>query len=192
MSQIARFNKKAEARSYFLSKRSALSKEEIARSSAALCKEIACLPEFKSADTLLLFYPTRNEPELISLAEYATSLGKCVAFPISVTEGYTLCFKTVTSLDQLKVGTYGIREPSHNAPDPMFTEHSLCLLPALAFDRRGYRLGYGKGYYDRFLQNFVGISVGVAMNGFLCDALPNDPHDVRANMIVTETGVIRI
>ena len=179
------------ARKFFLDKRLSISESERQAASHRLCGGIFELEEFRSADTVLLFYPSRNEPDLLPLAQIALDMGKSVAFPISLTSTCTLAFRCVSSLDELSRGTYGIYEPSIDAPAPLLSEKTLCVVPALAFDGSGYRLGYGKGYYDRFLADFNGISVGAAYDGFLCPSLPTDRTDIPVDIIITETGVIR-
>lgn len=183
------FSDKKEARRYFLDKRNAISADEIKERSATLCKHILALDEFAAADTVLLFAPTRNEPDLSSVALTAWELGKSVAFPISRTSDYTLDFRRVNSIDELEVGAYKILEPSTTAPTPIMSEKTLCIVPALASDEQGFRLGYGKGYYDRFLREFKGISVCALLNDFSCSSLPHDENDIPVDITIFETGV---
>ena len=184
------FSDKSEARKYFLAKRSELTSEQIECFSADLCAYLCELEEFKNSDTVLFYYPTRREPELFSAMQAAIALGKSIAFPISLTDTLTLDFRTVTSLDELEVGAYGIREPSVSAPRASLSKSTLCVVPALAFDSHGYRLGYGKGYYDRFLGNFCGKSVGLCHSFFLTDILPTDKNDIAVDILISETGAI--
>lgn len=185
-------SEKKEARKFFLEKRLALTARRLAAASAALCEGIVSLKEFTDADTLLIFFPSRNEPDLLPLVRIALSLEKNVAFPISFPDTCTLEFRCVSDLSELKEGTYGIPEPCADAPTPPITNKTLCILPALAFDRQGFRLGYGKGYYDRFLSQFKGVSAGAVIDGFLCDQLPIEHTDIPTDIIITEIGVIRI
>ena len=184
------FSDKRTARRHFLDLRASLTAEHVSKQSRDLCGVLLSLPEFRNADTVLLFSPTRNEPDLSLAAKAALDMGKAVAYPISLTDTYTLSFHSVGALSELTVGTYGIPEPPASAMAPMLSPASVCIVPALAYDRRGYRLGYGKGYYDRFLSEFCGISIGVAMDGFICDALPYDTHDIPLDVLITKTGVI--
>ena len=185
------FECKKEARKYFLDKRKSISAEEISGRSAALCEHICALDGFSAADTVLLFAPTRNEPNLIPVALKAWSMGKRVAFPISQTDTCTLDFRFVNSIDELQTGAYGIFEPRENAAKATFTERTLCVVPALAVDKEGFRLGYGKGYYDRFLCDFKGLSACALLNGFSCESLPHDENDIPVNIIIFETGVVK-
>lgn len=191
MADVTVSEQKSLARKRLIKNRLALTAEQLSTSSAALCRELIGLREFIDADTVLLFYPTKNEPDLLDVAREALVLGKDVAFPISIKDTCALEFRCIEELSNLSAGAYGICEPSLDARAPAITERTLCVLPALAFDKKGFRLGYGKGYYDRFLSDFRGITAGAAMNGYLCEALPADTHDIPADIVITETGVIR-
>jgi len=149
------------------------------------------LDEFISADTVLIFSPTRNEPDLIPVAIEAWSRGKLVAFPISQTGDCTLDFRIVSSMNELQAGAYGIYEPRNTATKATFTERTLCIVPALAVDKNGFRLGYGKGYYDRFLSSFKGVSVCALLSDFSCELLPHDEKDVPVDITIFETGVVK-
>ena len=150
------------------------------------------LKDYADADILLLYFPARSEPDLTPLARLAWRDGKRVAFPISRTDSLTLDFRIISSLDKLSTGAYGIPEPCENAPRATLTERTLCVVPALAVDRDGYRLGYGKGYYDRFLSSFVGRSLVAIHSSLVCERLPRNDTDIPLNTIITETGAIRL
>ena len=156
----------------------------------ALCEQVASHPFFASCELLLLFSPTKGEPDLLPLADLARSLGKQVAFPLCHKEDHTLTFHLVSSPDELSTGAYGILAPSPDAPMPRLTENTLCLLPALSFDRQGYRLGYGGGYYDRFLSNFPGRTVGPIYSCLVSESLPMEEHDKAVHQIITERGTL--
>ena len=109
-----------------------------------------------------------------------------MAFPISDPKTCTLSFRLVSSLSELSPGAYGIFEPTADAP---FAENdflTLCVVPAVSFDRFGFRLGYGKGFYDRFLADFHGKSVGLIDSRLLTDSLPRDEFDKSVDLIITE------
>ena len=185
------FSDKKSARSYLRQKRSELSKEYLKEASRRLCELLTSLDEFKNADSVLLFYPLGNEPDLLAVMSKAIELGKKVAFPISFPETSTLEFHEVASIDEMKVGTYKIAEPSFDAPLITITKKTLCIVPALAIDKQGFRIGYGKGYYDRFLASFVGVSASAVFDDFVCEALPTEATDVPLDILITETGVLR-
>jgi 5-formyltetrahydrofolate cyclo-ligase len=182
------FSDKQSARKFFLERRSTLDAEQITLYSTRLSELLCSREEFKNADLVLFYYPTRREPELFLAMEKALKLKKSIAFPISLTDSLTLDFRTVSSLDELESGAYGIKEPRKDSPEAILSERTLCVVPALAFDKQGFRLGYGKGYYDRFLKNFKGTSIGLCFDGFLTELLPTDPNDIAVDIIITHTG----
>ena len=183
-------NDKKSARSLFASKRKSLSAIDLKKLSECLCAGICKTEEFKNADTVLLYSATRGEPDFSAVANVALSEGKNVAYPISQTESCTLDFRTVSSLSELWTGAYGISEPLTSAPNAVITEKTLCIVPALAVDKNGFRLGYGKGYYDRFLKNFAGYSLCAISSEHIVENIPKSDNDVPVNGIITETGVI--
>ena len=184
------FTDKKSARKQLLAKRMNLSEEYIKNMSQALCRHIRELEEFKNADTILIYSAAKNEPDLSNIAISALKEGKNVAFPISQTDSCTLDFRTVKSLDELCVGSYGIKEPTDRANKAPITSKTLCIVPALAVDKNKCRIGYGKGYYDRFLNDFDGISVCAVFPDFICDSLPTEQTDIQIDIIISETGVV--
>ena len=154
-----------------------------------ICEHLASLT--KDASLVLLFYPVKNEPNLLSLAKNLLTAGVSVAFPISIKDTTTLDFRKISSLDELKEGAYGIPEPPANKPNRIALEGAICITPALAVDMRGFRLGYGKGYYDRFFKNNPSVrKIGVAYQSFIARSLPFDEHDIPLDLIITEKGAI--
>ena len=160
--------------------------------SELLCNGIEALKEYKDADVILLYFPTRSEPDISPLADIARLDGKKIAFPISVTKDCTLDFRFISSPDELEIGAYGIREPRADAERATLSDRTLCIVPALAVDTDGYRLGYGKGYYDRFLSTFEGNAVVAIHSSLVCERLPRNDTDIPIKTIITETGAIRL
>ena len=181
---------KKEARKKILSERRALDAQYVSNASLKIAECFLDLAIKTHADTVLLFYPIKNEPELLCITDKLRARGITVGFPISVTKTLTLDFRAVNDLSDMSLGAYGICEPRQSDPIIKANEHTLCAVPALAFDRCGYRLGYGKGYYDRFLSEFGGTSVGVTFENFVFNTLPKDEFDLPVDLIITEGGVI--
>ena len=100
-------------------------------------------------------------------------------------------FYYINAMNDLKSGFFGVREPDINKCEKItdFSD-SICIVPAIAYDKSGYRLGYGKGYYDRFLKNNTLISVGVCYNELIEENLPRDEYDIPVNYIITQSGLI--
>ncbi|MBQ7384706.1 MAG: 5-formyltetrahydrofolate cyclo-ligase [Clostridia bacterium] len=155
-----------------------------------ICREIISLACFRFADTLLTYYPIKGEIDLTPVTLEALARGKRVAYPVCDTESREMTFRYINSLSELCEGSYSIPEPPQSAPEFDGGEGSLCIVPAFAFDKDGYRLGYGGGYYDRFLKSFGGTSLGAVYSDFLTDELPRGYYDIAARVIVTERGSI--
>lgn len=179
---------KKTARQHFRELRKRISAESRCLLDSALLANIANLDCYKNAGTLLMYYPFNGEPNILPLARHALSVGKTVAFPISHVETNTLTFHAVSRLEDMEYGEYGIREPSFEQPQITEFSGSMCIVPALAFDYFGYRLGYGKGYFDRFLEQYDGFSVGLIYSYSLSELLPRDTYDRKVDLIITEKG----
>ena len=178
--------KKALLRRELRAVRNALGAEYRRNAEEKMISSLLSLPQFQNAKTVLTFYPVGSEPAILPIAEAALTLGKRVAFPLCHPEGPFMTFHSVGSLDALTNGSYGIPEPDGISPAVSELEDAICIVPALAFDENGYRLGYGKGYYDRFLSSFDGVSVGLVFSSLLLCDLPRDEYDEKVDIIITE------
>ena len=152
---------------------------------------IISLPEYSAADAVLLFYPIGSEPDTLLIASDALAKGKTVAFP--VTRGREMSFFSVSSLNGFIPGAMGIPEPDAKDALPLTAgKSSLCVVPALAVDKTGHRIGYGGGCYDRFLEEYAGFSVCIVFPQLEKEALPAEPHDVRVDAAaIPGRGLIR-
>jgi len=181
---------KHQIRAYYRKARASLSLEARELLDITICADLSELPVIKNADTVLVFYPVKNEPNILQFIKNLYKMGKRVAFPVSNSDDCTLTFKYVDDLDDMVMGAYDIPEPSADSPISKNFSNCVCIVPALVFDRHGYRIGYGKGYYDRFLKDFQGVSIGIAYGDFVVDTLPYEPTDMAVDMIITERGII--
>ena len=157
-----------------------------------LFDKVTSLDEFCMASVLLAYYPVNNEINTLPIIECALREGKRVALPISSTEDHTLTFRFINSLDELVVGAYSIPEPPSDATLFANEKNSLCIVPGLSFDREGNRLGYGKGFYDRFLNKFNGLSVGITYAELKCSNIPHESTDIPVDIIITDKESVRI
>ena len=178
--------RKKEVRSFYRSLRNELCDEYRRFCDNELFKRVINSTQYKESDVLLAYYPVKNEPNILPIVEHALSCGKKVAFPISDTENFTLMFAYITSLSELFAGGYSIPEPLADAEKYVNANNALCIVPALAFDRAGRRIGYGKGFYDRFISGFGGITLGLCYSRLLADSLPFEKTDIPVNIIITE------
>lgn len=181
---------KNELRQKYRALRDNFGEEFIKKASDGACENIAKIEFFIKADTVLLYYPIKNEISPLPLFELCLKMGKTVGFPVCQSENSTIIFKKANTLDNLSPQSFGLFEPNDDCEIIIPTKNTLCLVPALLFSRDGHRLGYGKGYYDRFLNSFEGISAGLSYSMLLCDTLPHETHDIPLDMIITESEVL--
>ncbi len=144
----------------------------------------ALLPWLKGMgfQDILLYHPLPHELDLLALPQRYPAR---YYLPKVAGEGLT-----VHPWGPLAPGPFGLLEPTTPAVDPGVLD--LVLVPGLAFDREGYRLGHGKGFYDRFLASVGTERVGVVPEALLLPHLPRDPWDVPVNYLATEQGVRRV
>ena len=141
---------KKSLRSEFKKYRRDMSKQEKAAKDFEILNRIVALPEYKNAKMLLTYVSTDIEVDTKALIEGAFIDGKTVLVPKCVDGKIDMKFYKITSLSDLKPGAFGVLEPENYEEVTEFCD-AVCILPGLGFDLKGYRLGYGKGFYDRFL-----------------------------------------
>ena len=144
--------------------------------------------QWQAAQSVLFFAPLPQELDVWPLLSEALSVGKRVALPRFVAEArtYEACPIQDPALD-LQIGQFGIREPISRCPRLSSDRLDLILVPGMAFDLRGRRLGRGRGYYDQFLKRLRGTTCGVAFDQQIVDEIPVAPHDVHLDCILTPT-----
>ena len=154
---------------------------------------LSSMASYRHARLLLFYVPIKSEVNVLPLLTDALNKGRATALPRCEKQPGVMTFRYVRSMDELSAGAFGVPEPSENAlivPASELASHDVfALVPALAFDKKGYRLGYGKGYYDRFLSTFGGMSAGVAFGDLIFDELPKGFYDRRVKAVVSERGV---
>ena len=151
----------------------------------AICAHLADWPPFRSAGTVLFYLPMSAEVDLLPLE--ARFPDKRWAVPRILTQR-GMAFHRYDPACLVK-HPFGMLEPDAALPVVAGTEIDLVLAPGLAYDRAGWRLGYGGGFYDRFLQDFRGVTVGVVYQALLLERLPHAAHDVPVHWLVTELGL---
>lgn len=121
------------------------------------------------------------------MIEQALRDGKRVAVPYCIEGTRQMDFYYIRSMADLVPRTFGVLEPlPEQCQKWTGAPNSICLVPGLAFDRHGFRLGYGKGYYDRFLSGYTGLKIGVVYEGCLCQRLPHGYYDLPVDLLITE------
>ena len=182
---------KTELRGIVREQIGALSQEYLADSNLGIFQNVVSLPEFKAAETLMIYYSVDREPDTMKIAARALELKKRVAFPFCY-RGGIMDARLVSSLDELVPAMLGIPSPIGDASVVAPSELDFIVVPALAYDAAGFRLGYGGGYYDRYLPQTRAFRVGIARENLLRDDIPREPHDIAVNCLVTEKQAARL
>jgi len=176
---------KVELRAEFKRQRDALGEEERRNASLAICRRITAWPPFARSETVLSYLPMRAEVDLTPLLEMHPE--KRWALPRILPKGQ-MAFHLYRP-GELVRHPYGMLEPPADALPVSVDQVDLALVPGLAFDREGWRLGYGGGFFDRFLAGFDGQSAGVSYQALFVERLPHASHDIPVGYVVTELGL---
>jgi 5-formyltetrahydrofolate cyclo-ligase len=170
-----------------------LSAEEKAALDKKILRRVLALREYAGADVLYTYVSKPLETDTLSLITAALDAGKRVAVPRCLPETVGMEFYEIVSVDDLAPGTYGVLEPVPERCRPVRTSRrAVCVVPGLSFDSQGYRLGYGKGYYDRFLADFRGFTVGLCYSGCVRWNLPHGFYDRSVDILATEKYIRRM
>jgi len=182
---------KQEIRKKIWSLRNGMTPEEIAAKSGLIIRRLTELRDLREASTLMIFLSFGSEILTDDLLRWGWEAGKRMVIPLCRPEDRSLTPCLLGSVGELEIGHYGIREPKAENIRPVLREEiDAILVPAVAFDLRGYRVGYGGGYYDRFLPEVPrAVRIGAVFSCQIVPEIPADPHDVRIDRIVTENGV---
>lgn len=179
---------KASLRRELLAKRAAIRPEELERRSQRLCEELASLLAAKGCQALASFRSFRGEPLLRGLEQHA-AFSFPIYYPRVHPEQRSMSFHLWRSGEPFELNRFGIEEPAAHANPLTPDAQTVVLVPALAFDQRGHRLGYGAGFYDRYLAQFPGLKVGVCLEEFRLDAIPSAEHDEPMDYVVTDAAI---
>jgi 5-formyltetrahydrofolate cyclo-ligase len=176
---------KAALRKQMLHKRDSLAPEDARRMSESIMVELFSCERFRQASIIGFYIPKGNEVDTKPMIERAMAMGKSVAVPYT---DHKITFCRFTSFESLKAGKYGIPEPASREP----LEPELIVVPGVAFGLCMHRLGYGKGYYDRYLASSFAYRVGICYDFQVVEKLPSHEDDQRMDEIITEKRVISL
>lgn len=178
---------KEQIRNAMKKRRSELSPEEVRARSDDVIARLTGQEVYRRAGCLASYVSVANEVDTHALIHLALDRGKRVAAPV-VKANRTLVHREIRSLAELKPSGVGLLEPSGEdggvVPPHAF---DIVLVPGLAFDRAGNRIGFGAGYYDRFLSLSPAFKIGLAYDFQVLDRLPAGPHDIPMDLVVTES-----
>ena len=148
--------------------------------------------QITSARTILFFAPLPDELDLWPMLELALALGTQCALPFFNAEKHTYGAKLLKNLTtDIVVGKFGVREPAAACAEIALDKFDLVLVPGMAFDLNGNRLGRGQGYYDRILTEVSGIKCGVSHDFQLLETIPTEGHDAKVDFIFTPSRRVR-
>ena len=178
---------KTELRQKYRSLRQSMPPEIKAQRDEAIAAQVRRLWQYQRNSILLVYVSTPIEVDTFRIIDQALKDGKRVAVPRCVPDTRNMEFYYIDSVDELSHGMFGVLEPAV-CPEKLYSERDggLCLVPAFSYDWRGYRLGYGKGYYDRFLSRFEGNIIGICYSDCVQRSLPHGRYDRPVELLVTE------
>lgn len=189
MGDLDSMETKEQIRKRIIQSRNQMTSTEVSEKSSIIAQKVLMTPEYEEANNILLYADYRHEVMTREIFEDAVLHKKKVFFPKSNVD-CTMNFYQVVSVKQLESGYKGIKEP---VSDEEYLYHYNCaednliIVPGVAFDMQGYRIGYGKGFYDRFLQDKRQMTVmGLCFSNQLVEEIPHDQYDIRMDKIVTE------
>lgn len=179
--------RKAALRKSMLERRDAASDDMVQIASDRILRALRRVPEYSGASALGAYYPMGSEIRTQKAIQEALSAGVRVCLPRA--RGASLDFRAITSVSDLERGGLGAWEPKERCPPapPM----DAVLVPAVCASADRYRLGYGRGYYDRYLAESGAFSIAVCAQRQVVRAVPREPHDVRLDAVATDERVYR-
>ncbi len=179
---------KEDIRRFVIDIRKSLRNEEYAKLSAKIRERLCHIDKVKIGKCFLFYYPIKGEPDILPLVQSFIRSGKCIAFP--VVEGDEIIAVKVNGLSNFRKGAFGVYEPSYGEH---IDEDSIdvVFVPGLAFDKDGFRIGFGKGFYDRFLRKVTAFKIGIAFDFQIFDRIPRDEWDVPVDIVVTPNHIFR-
>src|SRR6056297_1690295 len=190
-------NNKEILRKKWMKKRKKVAKKEEDIKSKIISKKILSLKEIKESKNIMIYVSYRSEVSTNKLIISLLNKNKRIFAPYCIKDEKRMEVVEIENPDQdLEKGAYGIKEPAkrirNNKIDPKNLD--IVVVPAVAFSKSGYRVGYGGGYYDRFLERLANktISIGINYEEMLFDKVPKEDHDLAVDMVVTDKRLLRI
>ena len=182
--------KKNEIRKKLLKQRRRLSPSKKKNHEIQMLSFLQTWEIFNEACIIHIFLPILDEPETRKIIEFSWKSGKQIVVPCVLQNKPELFHSRLNSFEDLRPGALGVLEPSPERRIAFTPERfDLVIVPGVAFDRLGGRLGYGKGYYDRFLDQTLAFRLALAFDFQLLQTVPTEMHDVPMDGILTESGI---
>ena len=182
---------KNSLRKNMISKRSDLSSEYVYSASLKIARLFLNLEEIKNAENIMLYMDFRNEVETEHIISELISMNKNVFCPLCIPKTNIMIPKKIDKNTVLKKSNLGIMEPDKNSPEIDIDKIDVIAVPGVAFDENKFRMGYGGGYYDRFIPKSSAYTVGLRFDMQILKTVPTEKHDVKLGCIVTESRIIK-
>ena len=174
---------KSELRKLMLSKRNSLTEGYRIKAGNTVCKNQFLVEQLGTADTVLCYISIGTELPTDGIITYCLKNGIKIAAPVCI--GENILFRYIYSTGDLELGSFSVPEPKSHCPPAEITPATVCITPAVCYSEKGFRIGYGKGYYDRFFSQNKCIKIGLCYEELITEFSP-DKNDVAVDMIVTE------
>jgi 5-formyltetrahydrofolate cyclo-ligase len=182
---------KPQLRTDMKARRTAMSTEQVADASDAICRRVLELEDLRDAESIFCFVSIRNEPDTRNLIHDLLDMDKQVCVPRLDTSGQMHAHRILSLSDLTPSGGEYFHIPAPPADAPIEPHPEITLIPGLAFTQTGQRLGMGGGHYDRYLADHPDtLPIGLCYDWQVLDTLPSEPHDRPMRMIVTDSRVI--
>ncbi|MCX8163284.1 MAG: 5-formyltetrahydrofolate cyclo-ligase [Candidatus Micrarchaeota archaeon] len=179
-------------RKKFLALRKELFKNFSTEDEKSLIENFFSLKEVKNSNAILSYMSKGFETPTLNLNLEILKSKKILCLPRTDFINMNLLIKRVESLDGLELSKFGVLEPKAEAQDFNTTNIDVAIIPGIVFDKNGYRLGYGLGFYDRFLKDKKFFKIGLCFSGQILDNLPIEHHDIRLDCLISEKSILRI
>ncbi|MBQ6051843.1 MAG: 5-formyltetrahydrofolate cyclo-ligase [Clostridia bacterium] len=184
-------SRKNELREYYSHKRKMLSSSEKEFLDEQIANRFLNMSAFKSSNQILFYSSTADEISTDLIFDCSLKLGKACFFP-KCYEQSKMSFFRVYGKDELIPDYFNIKAPANEKEIYSPLPSDIIIVPAMSYDVKGFRLGYGKGFYDRFLPDFMGTKIGLCYSDFIAESLPRGRYDISVDIIVTEKKYISL
>ncbi|NLK21661.1 MAG: 5-formyltetrahydrofolate cyclo-ligase [Epulopiscium sp.] len=185
--------KKQDLRKKFLENRDKMTKEEISKKNKKIYESLINSEVYNKCKKIFVYVSMKNEVDTKKIISKGLKEGKIIGVPKVEPRTREMYFSQIQTLDELEIGHFGVLEPKKELIKKMESDRTtLVLVPGAVFDKNRNRIGYGGGYYDRYLGKHTSImkTIGLAYDFQVIDAIPTDTYDIPLNLILTENNWI--
>lgn len=182
---------KIELREQCRNRRKNLEATSKAEMDSGIAENVRRLYQYRSAKVIMVYVSTSIEVDTFKIIENALKDGKQIAVPRCIPQTRQMEFHYITSVDELMPGSFSVLEPPEHYPVVSDFSGALMLVPGFMFDCFGYRLGYGKGYYDRYMSRYNGAAVGLCYSEELRAHMYHGRYDRSVDAVVSEKWIRR-